>query len=89
MTYHLTWLATFAVIIVGVAIGVGSAFVFREDPVRTLWALVVALVFIVSGCTSVLFDYSWMASATARLAAQAMAITTFLAGITYAVRDRA
>jgi hypothetical protein len=89
MEYQLSWIATGLVVVLSLVIGIASAFVFRDGAPRALWALLVALVFVVAGCASVLFEYSWMSTANGRFIAQALAIGAMLTGLTFAMRDKA
>ncbi len=86
MIYELSWLGTLIVVAVALVIGIGSALLFPDGPIRTIWALMVSLVFIVSGIASVIFGYSWMFSDDARVIAQAVAIGAALTGTFFSMR---
>jgi hypothetical protein len=86
MMWELSWLGTLIVFGVALVLGIGSSLVFRHGPIRTIWALVVTLVFIVSGMAAVIFGYSWMFTDETRLLAQAVAVGAALTGIIYAMR---
>ncbi len=88
MDYRLTWLATLIVVVVGVVIGAASALAVPGGPLRNVWAAIVTLVFIVSGFTAVIFDYSWMFNDAWRAAAQAVAVGAAVVGFVYAARAR-
>jgi uncharacterized membrane protein YjjP (DUF1212 family) len=89
MVYHLTWLMTLIVCVVALIIGIVSSFLFRHGAIRTIWAVLVSLIFVVAACASVVLDYSWMATGDQRLIAQAVALCVGLSGLVYAVRDKA
>jgi len=86
MEYLLSWTATLIVLVVALVIGIVSALVVREGTARTLWALLVALVFIGAGTTAVVLGYSWMFTDMAREQAQMVALGAALTGIIYAIR---
>lgn len=89
MEYRLTWLATGIVLLVSLLIGIGSSLVFRAAIPRTIWAIVISLLFMGAGIAAVLLEYSWKGTAQGRFLAQLLAIGAMLTGITYAVRDKA
>ncbi len=89
MEYHLTWIMTLIVFAAALLIGIVSSLIFRQGPIRTIWAVLVSLIFVVTGCASVVLEYSWMATSNQRLVAQAAAIFIGLSGLIYAVRDKA
>ena len=86
MEYLLSWTATLIVFGVALIIGIASALVVREGAARTLWAVLVALVFVGAGATAVVLGYSWMFTDTAREQAQIVALGAALTGIVYAIR---
>lgn len=86
MVYELSWLTTLIVFVIALAIGIISAIVIRDGVVRTLWALLVALVFIFAGVASVISGYSWMYSQATQMMVQAIAVGAALTGIIYTMR---
>ncbi len=86
MDYQLTWLATGIVVLAAIILGSLAALVFRSGPIRTVWAILVALLFVAAGCCAIIFGYSWMFSSTWKMAAQAATILIGMTGVIYAFR---
>lgn len=86
MAYELSWLATLIVVIVSVVLGSAAALALPRGPLRFVWALLVALVFIVAGSAAIILGYSWMFADRSREIAQIVAIGAGLTGLVYTAR---
>lgn len=86
MDFRLTTLATVIVLIVAIVIGVISAMLLRDGLRRTIWAWTVTIVFVLSACAAVIFEFSWMFSRPDRVVAQALALGAAMVAITFTIR---
>lgn len=86
MDFRLTTLATVIVLVVAIIIGIVSAMFLRDGVRRTVWAWTVTIVFVLSACAAVIFEFSWMFSQPDRVAAQALALGAAMVAITFTIR---
>ncbi len=89
MDYQLSLLATLIVVVAALVIGIASSMFMLQGRRRDVWAIFVAVVFVLSAMSAVIFEYSWMFTQTDRILAQAVALGAALTGIVFAARANA
>lgn len=86
MDFRLTTLNTLIVLIVGLVIGVVSAWRLSSGTGRIVWSFVVSATFMIAGCAAVIFEFSWMFTDPQRFYAQCLAVGAVMTAIVFAVR---
>jgi hypothetical protein len=87
MTYHVSWLGTVLMVVLGIVLGnVSGLFISGRWPV-TIWAGLVGAVFAVAAAASVVTGYSWMFNDAIRGLWQQITIAALITGLTFSPRS--